>query len=328
MKQSQQEWLRSEVGRDKPISGFSIKRLVQAELSAACGISGSRFGDKEYLMPRLSRRQLFGMMRITAPESALAVICGQGITSAQEVEAFLRDHGLQSLLVDNTASVDEAISRQADLTLFIDVIAEQKVGLWRYPIECSWADLAELYGTSLRDMEIDYLLADGGNTWSYIKSIGISNVFNYGEELLALENRYTPSEVKMLVKRSNFGISNPLTKYRPKTTKRERLASLIAVANRLGVQATVKLSVPSVFNIIEKTSKKAPDVEACTFLDEYIKLLASTTREPDYASAYSYHEVGFNAEEAVRLVNEGISPERAAAIRDGAVVAAVSSGWL
>jgi hypothetical protein len=331
MKQTQREWLQAEISLKEPVSGYLIRRLVTPELSAACGITGARFDDSTYPMPSLSREQLFGMMSVTAPENALAMICGQRITSKEEAIAFLGRHNLEALLEDHSGSVAEAISRKADLSKFIDIIADERVALWRHAMECSWADLAEVYSSSLAGTDVDFRLSDGDNTWSYVKSIGISNIYRYGGELLGLEGKFTPREVKMLVARSELPMKNPAEKYPLTSTRRERLTALISISRRLGAEDTASLRVPGVFNLLKSALGHEPDAAACKFMDDFVFM--SIDKEVDsrtwgYASAYAYHAEGISPEDAVAFIKDDISPERAAAIRDGRVSPSISSGWL
>lgn len=313
------------------MSGYLIRRLVTPELSAACGIAGERFDDSAYPMARLNREQLFGLMSVTAPETALAMICGQRITSKEDAIAFLRNHELESLLEDHSDSVDEAISRQADLSKFMNVIADERLALWRHEMQCSWADLAEVYASSLIATDVDYRLADGDNTWSYVKSIGISNTYSYGGELLGLEGTFTPREVKTLVARSSLTMKNPAETYPSASTKRERLTALISISSKLGVGITASLRVPGVFNLLKSALGNEPDAAACKFMDEFV--FVSNDKELDrrmwnYASSIAYHYEGFSAADAAMFIKDDISPERASAIRDGNVSASISSGWL
>lgn len=331
MRQTKSEWLQEDVGLKRHISGYLIKRLIDPALSAACGISGEQYSGTKYLIPSLSREQLLDVMSVTAPENALAMICGRGIKTKEEAVMFLEDNSLQSLLADNGEGVAEAISRRADLSRFVDIIAYRRVGLWRYPMQCSWADLAQLYSTSLRDSEVDFRLADGDSSWTYIKSIGISNVASYGEELLALEGIFTPQEVKTLVARANYPMKNPADTYPLKSTKRDRLTALISIAKKLGVAATVELEVPGVFNILKSALGREPEAAACKFLDDFIKLSSASeldARKWNYGSAHSYYEQGFSVEEALRFITDGISLPRAEEIRSEGIAVPVSGGWL
>lgn len=331
MKQTQQEWLQAKVSHEEPISGYLMRRLIAPELSAACEIDGERFDDTTYPMANMNREQLCGLMSVMSPENALAVICGKRIIDQEKAIAFLEQHGLESLFEDNRSRVDEAISRQADLSRFISIIAKERVALWRYGMECSWADLAEVYSTSLYETDVDYRLSDGDNTWAYVRSIGISNTYNYGGELLGLEGVFTPREVKKIVARSSLSMKNPAESYPLKSTRRERLAALVSISKELGVAATVDLSVPGVFNILKSALGRKPEADACVFIDEFIRIACVDdldSRKWNYGSAHAYYEKGFNAEEALTLIKQDITPSRAAAVRDELVIPSISSGWL
>lgn len=331
MRQTKSEWLQEDVGLKRHVSGYLIKRLIDPALSEACGISGEQYDGTKYLIPSLSREQLSDLMSLTAPENALAMICGRGIKTKEEAVAFLEDNDLHSLLADNKESVAEAISRRADLSKLIDMIAYKRVALWRYPMECSWADLSQLYSTSLRDSEVDFRLADGDSSWEYVKSIGISNVSSYGDELLSLEGIFTPQEVKTLVARANYPMKNPADTYPLKSTKRDRLTALISIAKKLGVAATVELEVPGVFNMLKSAIGREPEAAACKFVDDFIKLSNASgldDRKWNYGSAHSYYEEGFTVEETLRFITDGISLPRAEEIRDEGIAVPISGGWL
>jgi hypothetical protein len=280
-------------------------------------------------MPPISRAELFEVLRVAAPETVLALICGAGITSRKQAVAFLGSKGFQSCIINNDETVDEAISRKADLSLLLDVVNVRKVALWRYNMECSAVDLAELYGTSLRDLEIDYILADGGNTWAFIRKVGITNVRRFWEEVLALEGVCTPDEIKSLISRADREMGNPTELRSYAMTKIERIALLARIAKNIGTEATVALRSPGVFDILAHLSSKKPDAAACYFMDSFMQ---SVSRCKDvkwsYGAVYEFHLDGFTAEETLQCLQQGIDARRAAGIRNESIPQSVSSGWL
>lgn len=336
MNRKQREWLDADVAR-ADISGYSIKRLIDPWLAELSGITGDKFEESDtlYDMPHLSRESLFDLLRVTVPENALALICGKHITSKEEAVSFLEANALESLIVDSGAMVDEAIARRVDLSLLLDMVKERRICHWRYNMSCSMVDLAALYGTSLRDMEVDFLLVDGGNTWSYIKSVGITNIRMFGEALLPLEDVYTPQEVHSIIARADREMDNPADRGGLQLSKAERISLLSKTARAIGLDETLQLRSPGAFHTLRYHLGNTPDAAAARFMDEIIQLSSQegsmsllAQKRWFYKASYLFHKQGFSPEDALGYMEQGIDVQRAAAIRDEGVPAAVSSGWL
>ena len=335
MIKKQREWLQSSIARPV-VSGYSVRRLVDARFAEACGITGTWEDDTSYRMSEISRADLFDMLRVVNPENALSMICGKGITTRESATEFLESNGFQSLIASNDSAVEEALSRRIDLSLLIDMVNDRKLCHWRYNMECSFADLAALQSTSLRDSDIDCALADGTVSWSFVKSVGVTNIRRFGEEILPLEGVFSPAEIKSLVSRAEGDVNIPADTHSSKTSKYERLILLIHVAKGIGVQETVSLQSPKIFTTLESALKQVPDADSCRFMDDFVQRYSSIGHWPSRISdryrlcqsVYAFHTVGFSAEDAIIAMEQGIDAVRAAAIRDQLVPKAVSTGWL
>lgn len=335
MTKKQREWLQTSVTRTV-VSGYSIRRLVDEQFAESCGIRGTRDDDTSYRMPEISRGNLFDLLRVTNPENALALICGKGIITRDAATSFLESNGFQSLITDNESAVEEALSRKIDLSLLVDMVNDRKFCHWRYNMACSLADLAALQDTSLRDTDIDCALADGTVSWSFIKSVGITNIRRFGEEILPLEGVFTPEEIKSLISRAERDVNIPQDTHTVKTSKYERLMLLVNVAKEIGVQEAVSLQSPKVFTVLKNALKQVPDAESCRFMDDFAQRYSRDGHWPWRISdryllcqsVYAFHLRGFSAEDTIISIEQGIDAVQASAIRDKLVPKAVSSGWL
>lgn len=319
MDKRQRLWLQSSVPR-RSVSWERILRVIDADLASFC--------EQTIKKAPMTQEQLCKLMRVVAPETALALIHGAMITDSDTAVSFLKDKGLDHLVVNNSAEVEVVINRRADLSVFFDMI-HSGVCLWRFDMRCSWADMAELQSTSLRDTDACYRVADGDSTWKFIKSIGVTNTNRFGDELLPLEGVFTPAQIKAMIQRADKP-NDPLDLLT--RTKHGRLSNLIWIAKRIGVSKCLSLRHHSTAVLMAGVIKSELDASGYEFMDEFVHsaslLEMITPSKWNYSKAHAYHCNGFSVTEALSLLDQGVDVNRAVAIRDGKIPSAVSSGWL
>lgn len=307
------------------LSGKQIKRIVAPEMILFHGITEP---ESYYSTPELTQHELAGMLKAAAPETVMLLLCMYGVLSTQALRDFLIDHGFSHLVVDNSGQVEECLANKRDLGIFLDIMSSESVSTWKFGMECSWSDFLALSSTSLRGSEVEYRIVDGINTWRFIKSVGIGNVNRYGEEILGLEDRYTPDQIKLMIRRLEEPFFYP-PHYSITFTKREQLSSVIKAANLIGLEAAVAMKMPILVQILTDFKGDINQVEHFRFIEEFLLAVKVTdSRGPHYRKIFSYYTLGLSVDDALLFSSLGIDPQRASEARDRGVTAPVAGGWL
>lgn len=315
------------VVRSRTLSGYQMKRIVSPALTSLYDVSFEK--EAEYATPVLTQHDMADMLAVAAPETVMFTLCMRGTLSTRDFREFLSTNGCSHLIADNKAEVEECLSKRRDLGVFLDVMSESQVSFWKYNMECSWSDfLAVKSSAMLRDYEVDYRLVDGTNTWHFIESVGVSNISKYGEELLCLEGKFDPVQVKMMIQRLDEPFAYP-PRFSDTFSKRQRLHHIIALSRLIGAEAALDVKMPALVVALRGLTDTANTPEHFAFVEAYLAESPVTdSRGPDYRRILSFYDHGFTVEEALRYTLSDITPERAAESRDHGVVASVAGGWL
>lgn len=347
------------------VRGDRLSGYEHADLKAVLGESTS--SDRTYYMlaPGTTQEELAGMLSVAAPATVLKVSGAQQIRSADQLCDYLESVGLSHLIEDNSEQMELIEHRMVDAGALIESLDQ---GLSPAAAQCSWADLAEVISCrTFSETEMSESVWAGSVSWDFIKSVGISNVRQFGSEIIPYADELTAEQFKSGIALVRSG-SNVVPGRSYSMSRIDEFNETVYAMLRIGPETPLSMRAPGLFREMNQKGLllDLPDDQkalASKFADDLIhriretgaevgELVETTGRDklkgypapiksgpawdtktykeyaPPIKDIVEFFKAGISVDDTITYMSRGINAEKARGLIDDNIAAPVSDGWL
>lgn len=278
-----------------------------------------------------SEVEIYDVLSVASTPNAVALLSG-GIKSAEEAETFLRENGLEHLIIDRREITDEAIERRISSYKFIDM-KRRYGGLAMNADPKNFLDAARLTDTlALEDFK---KVSDGEGT-NFPKeilkgTISYDDVMGLGLTLIKDNKYYSPAIFECLEAMKKGEVAHDLEAFKDLLNNRVRgnysLLESLKLVNELGKEFTSTIQNMDQAHGVYRTFPDLPSSEKKSLISYADKGMAVFHKLTLHDVA-TLHKGCVPIERAQEMLAADMTVDQIVGAYQNDVNPAVSTGWL